>query len=112
MKGHRRMSSIHGVQGRRKKLEGKELEAALEDWGRSEVGASLGQDVKSGKKVTRGEHSSAGVSRKEEAGVPSKTEKRKRVEVEMVGKLEKRQKLGWGGWVERNLPCWAAKLLG
>ena len=112
MKGHRRMSSIHGVQGRRKKLEGKELEAALEDWGRSEVGASLGQDVKSGKKVTRGEHSSAGVSRKEEAGVPSKTEKRKRVEVEMVGKLEKRQKLGWGGWVERNLPHWAAKLLG
>ena len=54
MRGHRRMTSIHGVQGRRKKLAGKEMEAALEDWGRREVGSSLGQDVKSGKKVAPG----------------------------------------------------------
>ena len=37
MKGHRRMTSIHGVQGKRKKLAGKELEAALDDWGKREA---------------------------------------------------------------------------
>ena len=117
MKGHRRMPSIHGVEGRRKKLViKKELEAALKDWGRREGGESLGeQDFQSGKKsapeVTRGQNSSAGVFGKEEVCVPSKPEKRKR-EMEMVEKLEKRQKVGWGGWVERNLPFWAAKILG
>ena len=116
MRGHRRMTSIHGVQGRRKKLAGKVLETALEDWGRREGGDSLGQEVKSGKKaagVTRGQpFSVAGVSSEKKAGVPPNPEKRKRIEMEMVGKLEKRQKVGWGGWVERNLPYWAAKIMG
>ena len=31
------MTSIHGVQGGRKKLAGKELEAALDDWGKREA---------------------------------------------------------------------------
>ena len=122
MKGHRRMTSIHGVQGRRKKLNGRELEAALDDWGAREAGNRI-QDFRSGvsgsKKsagVTGGQHSSAGVSsgRKKEdrkaAGVPSKPEKRKRDEGEMVARLQKRQRLGWGGWVERYLPYWARML--
>ena len=115
MRGHRRMTSIHGVQGRRKKLAGKVLETALEDWGRREGGDSLGQEVKSGKKaagVTRGQPCPAGVSSERKAGVPPNPEKRKRFELEMAGKLEKRQKVGWGGWVERNLPYWAAKIMG
>ena len=89
----------------------KELEAALKDWGRREGEEDFQPGKKSAPEVTRGQNSSAGVLGKEEAGVPAKPEKRKR-EMEMVEKLEKRQKVGWGGWVERNLPFWAAKILG
>ena len=124
MKGHRRMTSIHGVQGRRKKLVGSELEAALDDWGLREAG-NRGQDFRStvsGLKkdagVTRGQHFLTGVSSEEKEGdrkaacVPSKPEKRKRDEGEIAARLQKRQRLGWGGWVGRNLPYWAARMLG
>ena len=93
MKGHRRMTSIHGVQGRRKKLVGSELEAALDDWGLREAG-NRGQDFRStvsGLKkdagVTRGQHFLTGVSSEEKEG------DRKANDEKHVVKLQI-----WGGW--------------
>ena len=128
MKGHRRMPSIHGVQGRRKKLAGKELEAALDDWGKGE--ARLEGDARAGilgsknaARVNGGEHSAISGKGREECAanvVTTKPEKRKRGDGEMAGKTKKIPKYWspnlnhwWAGeWLGRNLPYWAVKVLG
>ena len=128
MKGHRRMTSIHGVQGGRKKLAGKELEAALDDWGKGE--ARLEGEARAGilgskdaARVNSGRHSAIpGKGREEWTAnvVTTKPEKRKRCDGEMAGKTKKIPKYWspnlnhwWAGeWLGRNLPHWAVKVLG
>ena len=128
MKGHRRMTSIHGVQGKRKKLAGKELEAALDDWGERE--ARLEGEARAGilgsKNAARvnggGLFTIPGKGREECAAnvVTTKPEKRKRGDGEMAGKTKKIPKYWsaslnqwWTGeWLGRNLPYWAVKVLG
>ena len=95
MKGHRRMTSIHGVQGRKRNLAGKELEAALDDWGKREV--MLEGDARAGilgskdaARVNGGGHSAIPGKGREECAVnQTKPEKRKRGDGEMAGKTKK-----------------------